>query len=218
MLVAAESPVIMADRGKPGPNGVMKHLIELAELLQCATIDIGGRMNFPTMHPLNASSRRIGSLTQADLVVGIDMVDFWGVTHGYRDQLHRTSHPFLKPGTKTVSLTSADQFIRSNYQNFQRFDGVDLEISGDGAATMPVLIEAVKKALPADKKAAYEARGKKLAAAHEAGLKAARNEAASGWDLSPISTARLAMELWNQVKNEDYSLVVATPAGQLLVA
>ncbi len=33
MLVNAESPVIMADRGVPGPNGVMKNLITLAELL-----------------------------------------------------------------------------------------------------------------------------------------------------------------------------------------
>ena len=32
-------------------------------------------------------------------------------------------------------------------------------------------------------------------------------EAAWGWDASPISTARLSAELWDQIKNEDWSLV-----------
>ena len=213
MLVNAESPVIIADRGVPGPKGVLNPLVELAEVLQCAVIDVGARMNFPTRHALNQSDRRGPTLSQADLVVGVDMTDFWGVTHGYRDQLHRTSRSILKPGTKTVSLTSADQFIRSNYQNFQRFTEVDFEISGDGAATMPFLVEAVKKLVTDDKKSAYEARGKKLAAARQASFEQAKAEATAGWDTSPISTARLTMELWNLIKDEDYSLVGATQPG-----
>jgi thiamine pyrophosphate-dependent acetolactate synthase large subunit-like protein len=213
MLVAAENPVIMADRGKPGPDGVLNPLVQLAEVLQCSIVDIGGRMNFPTQHALNQSDRRGAVLSQADLVVGLDMTDFWGTTHSYKDQLHRSSRSLLKPGTKTVSLTSADQFIRSNYQNFQRFTDVDLEISGDGAATLPFLIEAVKKAMTDDRKNAFEGRGKKLGEARQASYKAAQTEAASGWDATPISTARLCMELWNVIKDEDFSLVAATQPG-----
>lgn len=214
MLVNAENPVIMADRGVPGPNGVLKSLVELADVLQCAIVDIGSRMNFPTRHGLNQSDRRGAVLSQADLVVGVDMTDFWGTTHAYRDQVHRSSRSLLKPGTKTVAVTSTGQFIKANFQNFQRFPGVDMEISGDGAATLPYLVEAVKKLVTADKKNAFEGRGKKLSAARQASYEAAKNEAASGWDASPISTARLCMEVWNQIKNEDYSLVVGTqPAG-----
>jgi thiamine pyrophosphate-dependent acetolactate synthase large subunit-like protein len=213
MLVDAENPVILADRGIPGPNGVLNHLVELAEALQCPVVDIGARMNFPTQHALNQSDRRGALLSQADLVVGLDVTDLYGVTHAYRDQLHRTSRPMLKQGTKVVHMTAADQFIRSNYQNFQRFTDVSFEISGDSAATLPFLLEAVKKALPNDKKAAFEARGKKLAEARQASYKAAQNEAASGWDITPISTARLTMELWNAIKSEDYSLVGATQPG-----
>ena len=213
MLVAAENPVIVADRGKPGPDGVMSHLVELADALQCTVVDIGGRMNFPTMHPLNQSDRRGAVLAQADLVVGVDMTDYWGTINAYRDQLHRSARPLLKPGTKTVSLTAADQFLKSNYQNFQRFTGVDFEISGDGAATMPYLVEAVKKNLPDAKKAAFADRGKKLADARAASYKAAQQEAASGWDATPISTARMCMELWNVIKNEDFSLTNATQPG-----
>ena len=121
------------------------HLVQLAEVLQCPVVDIGARMNFPTQHALNQSDRRGALLAQADLVVGLDMTDFWGVTNSYRDQLHRTSRPIVKKGAKVVHMTAADQFIRSNYQNFQRFTDVSFEISGDSAATMPSLLEAVKK-------------------------------------------------------------------------
>ena len=53
----------------------------------------------------------------------------------------------------------------------------------------------------------FEERGKKLAAAHQDTLDRAREAAAHGWDSSPISTGRLCMEVWNQIKNEDYSFV-----------
>jgi acetolactate synthase-1/2/3 large subunit len=210
MLVAAQNPVIIADRGVPGPNGVLRSLVELAELLQCAVIDSGARMNFPTRHPLNQSDRRAGVLAQADLVVGLDMTDFWGTTHAYTDQLIRGSRPLLKPGTKTVSISAADQPTRSNYQNFQRFAELDLEIVGDGAATLPALIQAVKPLIGDDQKAAFTARGQKLAAAAQAAFAQAKEDAASGWDASPITTARLMTEIWNAVKGEDYSLVTAS--------
>jgi len=213
MLVEAENPVILADRGVPGPNGALKPLVELAEVLQCSVVDMGARMNFPTRHALNQSERRFAALAQADLVVGLDMTDFWGATHAYRDQLERSARSILKPGTRTVAITSADQFIRSNYQNFQRFDAVDMEISGDGSATLPFLVEAVKRLAGADRKSAYQARGEKLAAARAAAFEQAKKDAAVGWDAAPISTARLCMELWEQVKNEDYSLVTGGIVG-----
>src|SRR3979411_1871621 len=50
LLVSAENPVIIADRVARTPAG-MTQLVELAELLQAAVIDQGGRMNFPSRHP-----------------------------------------------------------------------------------------------------------------------------------------------------------------------
>src|SRR5215831_1203170 len=52
LLVAAENPVIIADRMARSAAG-MKALVELAEALQCAVIDQAGRLNFPSRHPLN---------------------------------------------------------------------------------------------------------------------------------------------------------------------
>jgi thiamine pyrophosphate-dependent acetolactate synthase large subunit-like protein len=215
LLVAAEAPVLIADRLARTPAG-MARLIELAELLQAPVVDTLGRMNFPSRHPLNHTHRARAVVSQADLIVGLETLDFWGQTHAYRDQIHRTSRPIIKTDTKTVSIGVGDLYQKANYQNFQRFADVDLAIAADGETTLPALTEAVKRQLDANRRSAFEARGKKLAAAYQKLLEEARNDAAVGWDASPITTARLAAELWEQVRNDDWSLLSANSNFQSL--
>src|SRR3954466_1505606 len=83
----------------------------------------------------------------------------------------------------------------------------DLSITGDVEATLPALIEEVKRALTADRRRAIQDRGKKIVEANLAAHRRDRELAAVGWDASPISTARLSAELWAQLKTEDWSLV-----------
>ena len=209
LLVSAENPVLIADRYARSPAGA-QHLAELAETLQCPVIDTSGRLNLASRHPLNQSSRARQHISQADIVLGLEMSDFWGSINSYRDQVRRTSRPLMKEGAKTISLGSGDLYIKANYQDFQRFADVDTAITGDGEATMPSLIEAVKRLVNASQKSKFEARGKKLADAHHADLLRARSDATYGWDASPISTARLSMEVWAQIKDEDWSLASPT--------
>ena len=210
MLVKAENPVIIADRAARTPNG-MKLLVELAEALQAPVIDQGGRMNFPTRHPLNHTERSRVLVGAADVILGLELTDFWGTVHSYRDQLQRTSQPITKPGAKLISITAGDLFLHSNYQDFERYPEVDLAIAADAEATLPSLIDAVKRLITADRKRALDDRGAKLAAAGSDALERARTEATYAWDASPISTARLSAELWAQIKNDDWSLVSDVP-------
>jgi len=207
LLVAAEHPVIVADRVARTPAG-MKHLIELAETLQAAVIDQGGRMNFPSRHPLNQSQAR--AIADADVILALEVNDIWGVVNSFRDQLTRTSRPTTKPGMKLVSVTTGDLYVKSNYQDFQRFAEVDLAIAADAEATLPSLIEAVRRALTPDGKRRFESRGAKLAEASSAALDRSRLEASYAWDASPVSTARLCAEIWGQIKDEDWALVNGT--------
>ena len=204
LLVAAEHPVIVADRLARTP-AAMQHLVELAETLQAAVVDQGGRMNFPARHPLNQSQAR--AIADADLVLGLEMSDFWGVVNSFRDQLTRSSRPTTKPGTKFVSITTGDLYVRANYQDFQRYTEVDLAIAADAEATLPSLIDAVKRLMTADRKRMFEGRGAKLADASSAALDRSRLEASYAWDATPVSTARLCAELWGQIRNEDWALV-----------
>ena len=113
----------------------------------------------------------------------------------------------MKPGTKLISITALDLATKGNYQDFQRYPEVDIAMAADAEATLPALTEACKRLITADRRAAFADRAKRLAEAHATALERARAEAAYGWDATPISTARLTMELWAQIKSEDWALV-----------
>ena len=205
LLIAAQNPVLVADRAARTPAG-MKLLVDLAEILQAPVVDQWGRLNFPVRHPLNHTDNARALIANADVILGLELTDFWGAVHAYRDQLVRTSRSIIKPGTKLISITAGDLYAKGNMQDLQRYPEVDLAIQADAEATLPSLIEAVKRQLTADRKNAFADRGMKLAAARQKLLEQARAAAAYGWDASPISTARLCAELYGQIKNEDWSL------------
>lgn len=206
ILVAAERPVLIAGRAARTPAG-LGYLIELAETLQIPVIDQMDRMNFPTRHPLNQTERGRELVADADVILGLEVNDFWGILHSFRDQMQRTSRLITRPGVKTISINSANLFVKSNYQNFQRYPEVDVDIPADAEATMPSLSESIKQHLTANRRDAFAERGAKLATTHQESLERARDAAAYAWDASPISTARLCAELWAQIKKEDWSLV-----------
>jgi acetolactate synthase I/II/III large subunit len=209
MLVAAENPVIVTSRSARTPAG-LKSLVELAELLQCAVIDQHRRMNFPSRHPLNQSWDTRTVVGNADVILGLEVYDFYGVVHALGGQTKVIPRSIIKPGTKLISISSSDLFYKANYQNFQRFEEVDVSVAADAEATLPSLIEAVKKLVTDDRRRVFQARGVALASASKRALELNRTNATYAWDASPISTARMSAELWAQLKNEDWSLVSDT--------
>lgn len=201
MLVAAENPIITGGRlGRTGNS--IRLLVDLAETLQCPVS--GG--NFPSRHPLSG-----GAIENADLVLALEPPDLWGDVNTMTDQLVRTTRSDLKPGAKLLSITTDDLYMKSNYQDFQRFQEVDLAIAADAEATLPSLIEAVKRLVTADRRRVFQDRGAKIAASRAQVQERARRQAAAVWNLSPISSARITYELWEQIKNKDWSLVSGPP-------
>src|SRR5258707_15788639 len=86
LLAAAENPVLIVDRAARTAAG-MALLVELAEALQVPVVDMGGRMNFPTRHPLTQTWRARDEISNADVILGRELADFWGAIHSYRDQM-----------------------------------------------------------------------------------------------------------------------------------
>jgi acetolactate synthase-1/2/3 large subunit len=208
LLANAERPVIVVDRAARTANGI-KLLVELAEALQAAVVDQGGRMNFPKTHYLNRPPNVIG---QADVIIGMELSDFWGVVNGFVDNGDGGigfNESKIKPGTKLISINSVELITKSNYQDFQRFQVVDVSMPADAEATLPALIEAVKSAIPDSRKDAIAKRGEAFRKASANGRENVKKAAAIAWDASPISTARLVMETWNQIKDLDWSLVAS---------
>src|SRR6185436_15974462 len=190
LLVAAENPVILASRAARTPAG-LRLMVELAEALQAGVVDSRRRLNFPTRHPLNG-----GSLGQADVVLALEGGDIANVARQARQR-----------NAKVISITAQHLFQRSNYQDFQRYAEVDMSIAADAEASLPALIEEIRRLTTDSQREAFRQRGARVAEANKRALEQARVDASHGWDASPVSTARLSMELWAQLKNEDWSYV-----------
>ena len=199
LLVAAENPVLMSGYAIRTADG-MELLVELAETLQAPVVG----SKFPSHHPLSGGRNLIGA---ADLIVGLEVADFWGALNDYQDQLVRTSAPIVKKDAKLVTITANDLYLKSNYQNFCRYTEVDMAIAADADATLPSLVEAVKRLVTPERQRVFDDRGKRLGAAKQRSLEQARLNASYGWDASPISTSRLHAEVWNAIKDKDWASV-----------
>lgn len=200
LLVQAEHPVILAERMVRSPAG-MQLLIELAETIQ-APVTSG---KFPNQHPLSqAANRHIGS---ADVILGLEVPDFWGATHSYRDQAERSYRSVTKAGAKLISISTQELNTKANQQSLQRYAELDFDIVGDAEASLPTLIDACKQLLTPARRSALEQRARALAKVHDQTVQDARAAASYGWDASPVSTARVSAEVWEVIRHRDWALV-----------
>lgn len=213
LLVNAQNPVIVADRAARTPAGIPL-LVQLAELLQAKVVDQGSRMNFPKTHYLSSGA---GVIANADVIIGLELSDFWGTVNAFTD--NGDNHGIgmnssrIKPNTKLISISAVELNTKSNYQDMQRFQVVDVPMAGDAEATLPALIEAVKAALPNDRKDTMAKRAEAARKSYAEEQMRTRQAASVAWDASPISTARLVMETFAQIKHLDWSLVAAESPG-----
>jgi acetolactate synthase-1/2/3 large subunit len=193
LLAEAQNPVLMCGRYARTQGGI-DLLVQLAELLQAPVIDGGGRMNFPKRHPLNQSFlKETRQLTSAaDVILGLES-NMAGVSNSSK--------------AKTLSIGADDAFTRGNYQEIGHYGAVDLSMGGDAEASMPKLIEAVKRKIGSNQRVAAQARATKLAEMSRQTFEDDRNAQTFGWDASPISTARMCAEIWEAIKDEDWSYV-----------
>jgi len=186
-LVNAQAPRINCQRAARTAEG-MKLVTELADLLQCPVNGNGERMHIPSRHPMAGTGYQGYPV---DLILDLEVQGGGGVP----------------PNAKSISISSLDLFMKSNIQDFQPMSQADLAIAGDAQATLPSLIEEIKRQMTSDRKRFFEERGKRLSEAHAKAREQAIEDARYGWDSSPISLARVAAELWPLIKNEDWSLV-----------
>src|SRR5919204_279980 len=180
LLADAQNPVIVADRMARTPNGV-KLLVQLAETLQARVVDNGSRMNFPRTHYLSAPPSVISN---ADVILGLELADFWGTVNSWTDNSEGgigVNSSRIKQGTKLISINSSDLITKANYQDFQRFQVIDVQMAADAEATLPALIEAVKSAIPASAKAAIDKRGEAFRKSKQEAPGRTREAAALAW-------------------------------------
>jgi acetolactate synthase I/II/III large subunit len=193
-LVAAERPLIRSQKLGRTP-AAWDLSIELAELLQ-APVDVGGYaswQDFPSWHALYGNG---GPDYAPDVILGLELNDMTGPVRQARAN-----------GGKTISVCSEYLFQRTNIHDFGDYAEVDLPIAADGEATLPALIEEVRRIATRNDIRRFEQRRETIAAAHRQLRQQEIEEARYGWNASPISVPRMVAELYAQVKDDDWAIV-----------
>ena len=194
LLATAERPLIRPAKLARTSAG-WDRLIELAELLQ-APVDVGGYaswQDFPSWHALYGSG---GPDYRPDVILGLELNDMTASVRAVRAS-----------GGKTISICSEYLSQGHNIHDFGNYSEVDVAIAADGEATLPALIEEIRKQSASNAARARAARGERIAAAHKVIREREIDDARYGWNNSPISVPRMVAELGRQIQNDDWAIV-----------
>ena len=212
-LVVARNPVLLADWASRMPHGYA-NLVKLAECLSAGVIDVGGRLNFPNRHPLNASECGTEILKDADLVLCLDARDWEKVTTRL-DSVTRQVESLTPKDCTWVDIGFADLEISSWSTDYQRRMPADIRILADTAIAIPELTKLCRRVLgksPAAKRRGQQ-RATKIKKLHDAASRRWARKARENWNATPMTTARLASEIWDVVQHEDYVLTSSNLNG-----
>src|SRR4051812_17865125 len=204
VLVTAERPVILAEYlGRDA--GAVTALVKLAEAVGAPVVDLQARMNFPTRHPLNLTFS--AAVREADLVLALDVKDAEPAVTALARPPRRVE-PITPPGCRFVEIGFADLNLSKWSTDYGRYREAEISVLADTALAVPLLADRcaeIVKASPARRDEAA-ARRDDLSARSAALREGWMKEARADWDASPMTTGRLALEIWDAIQHEDWVL------------
>jgi acetolactate synthase I/II/III large subunit len=208
-LAQAKNPVILAEYVGRDPKG-FHALVELAETLGAPVYDLNQRLNFPGRHPLNLSMSK-DIFRTADVVLCLDVRDWERPT----TELTSTTREIASLTPKKcqwIELGFGDLNLSAWAMDYQRLLYADQRIMADTTVAIPQLAKLLKARVRSNaalgKRIAQRsaASGRKHAALREKWAK----EAKVDWEASPITLPRLAAEVWDAIRGEDWVLTAGT--------
>jgi acetolactate synthase-1/2/3 large subunit len=209
LIAAAKRPVILAEFVGRDPRG-FHALVELAETLGAPVWDVNSRLNFPSNHPLNMSMVK-DVFRDADLILCLDTRDWERATTELNNQL-RTLASVEPPDCVWIDIGFGDLELSSWAMDYQRLKHAQLRILADTTLAIPALTELLRARIAgsAELGSLIETRARRTAERHrEARAKWAR-QALEDRDASPIPLPRLAGEVWEAIRGEDWVLTAGT--------
>jgi acetolactate synthase-1/2/3 large subunit len=212
LIARAANPVIIAEFVGRDPEG-FHALVTLAETGGIPVYDVDSRLNFPTRHPLCVSHEK-DVFRIADLVLCLDTRD-WERPTTELTSATRELTSLVPAGAKWIDIGFGDLELSSWALDYQRLRHADVRILADTTMAIPALTELLEARVARD--AALQARVTARAAETAGKGKVRRErwarEAKTDWDASPITLPRLASDVWNAIRNEDWVLTAGTLEG-----
>ncbi|GAA2079871.1 thiamine pyrophosphate-binding protein [Actinomadura alba] len=210
-LCAARRPVMVL--GYPGRHpGSFDVLVRLAEEVGVGAVDTHWRLNFPNRHELNVTGSE--AIENADCVLFVDVKDMGKATQRLESTTRRMTSR-LAAGCAVLDLGFNDVGISSWSEDYAELTATDLQVTADTEVALPMLLEECRRVLadePHDRREDREHWREWLRATHRSTWDGWRRTADEMADLSPVSTSRLAAEVWEVVRDHDWVLTAGTAA------
>ena len=209
LLLKARRPVIMAEYVGRDPRG-FQALVELAETLGAPVYDINSRLNFPGRHPLNLSMVK-EVFRDADLILCLDVRD-WEKPTTELASTTRTVESIVPEGCVWIDIGFGDLELSSWAMDYQRLMHARLRVLADTTLAIPALTTLCRERItgdPALQRLVAE-RSRATAARHREARAKWAAEALQDRDASPVTLPRLASEVWEVIRHEDWVLTAGT--------
>jgi acetolactate synthase-1/2/3 large subunit len=209
LIAAAAKPVILAEYVGRDPQG-FHALVQLADTAGIPVYDVDSRLNFPSRHPLNVTHGK-EAFRDADLVLCLDVRD-WERPTTQLVSATRELTSLVPPAATWIDIGFGDLELSSWALDYQRLRHARLQILADTTVAIPMLTQHLQASLAEDSglRARVEARKTDTAARTRALRETWTRDARVDWDASPITLPRLASEVWEAIKDEDWVLTAGT--------
>ncbi|HZM45852.1 MAG TPA: thiamine pyrophosphate-binding protein [Burkholderiales bacterium] len=209
MLAEAKRPVILAEFVGRDPRG-FEALVELAETLGAPVYDVESRLNFPNCHPLNVSMVK-DVFRDADLILCLDLRDWERATTELVSQTRELTA--IEPRDCVwIDIGFGDLELSSWAMDYQRLKHAQLRILADTTLAIPQLTALLRgkiSASPGLVKSIQE-RTRRTHERHKETRAKWAQQAREDWDATPIPLPRLAHEVWEAIRGEDWVLTAGT--------
>jgi thiamine pyrophosphate-dependent acetolactate synthase large subunit-like protein len=226
-LMAAEKPVIVVEGLGRTPGG-SETLQTLLDLVGAPVIEIGSAYNLPNSHPLNVTGANAEVLKDTDLVLAAGVSNLEAVltravasasatvpvTPRGRSGYNRVFESSIPSGTKIIQIGLNDYGIKSWPSNYGRILATDTAILGDEIQVLKQITKVCQDSMDAAPRKRATDRIPKITKIHSDFYEQLHKEVKERWwDQTPTSTARLASEIWEVIKDEDWVLVHGSLSG-----
>jgi thiamine pyrophosphate-dependent acetolactate synthase large subunit-like protein len=226
-LLDAEWPVLVVEGLGRTPGGPAA-LQSLAEVLGLPVLEQGAAFNLPNRHPLNLTGANTEVLKEADLVVTVDVRDIEAVLKRpvAEPGLVPTGLPRVPSGynrryeslapaeTTFIRVGLTDYGIKSWPSSYGRLTPTDISILGDATQVLQELTRQCREAITGAVQKRVAARSARAEQLHTAVYERFQKDLQERWwGQQPTSTARLAAEIWEAIRGEDWVLVHGSLSG-----
>jgi acetolactate synthase-1/2/3 large subunit len=203
-LCAAERPLIVTSYAGRDASA-FGQLTELSELLGVGVIDTGWRLNFPNRHP-HAVTMDI--IPESDCVLFVDVKDMGKWTQKL-DRTTREIESLIPRDAAILDVGFNELGIGAWSHDHAQLHETDIQVTADTAVALPLLLDLCGE-LNASAREGWRTR---LREHHDETWAAWGRQAQEEAGLSPVSTSRLATEVWEAVKDYDWVLTAGTASG-----